>query len=127
VQYFVRNTVKIRVYFPSGHYYLINMFLKYTVLLAWVIYLSCKMILTGCKVVLVNRNVRDSFRAGKDGCKNDATVCTSSATCQFDGSCLCSVDEPNFRNPRTRAGDDKGYGCLNSKSIRAGAGECLYT
>ncbi|CAB4024012.1 Hypothetical predicted protein, partial [Paramuricea clavata] len=45
-------------------------------------------------------------------------------TCQFDGSCLCSVDhEPNFRNPRKRAGDDKDYGCLNSESIRAGAVE----
>ena len=110
----------------NGILYLINMSLKYTVVLVWVICLSCKIVLTGCGVVLVNRDLRDSFRVGKDGCTNDESVCTSSATCQSDGLCLCSVDKPNFRNPATRSGDDKSYGCLDSESIRTGlVGECL--
>ncbi|CAB4026456.1 Hypothetical predicted protein, partial [Paramuricea clavata] len=92
-------------------------------LLVWVIYLSYKIVLTGCEVILVNRNGLDSFRVGKDGCKLDTSVCTSPATCQSDKSCLCSDDEPNFRNPRTRAGDGKNYGCLDSESIRAGVGK----
>jgi hypothetical protein len=37
----------------------------------WVIYLSYKMVMTGCEVVLVNRNVLDSFRVGKDGCTHN--------------------------------------------------------
>ena len=78
------------------------------------------MVLTGCEVILVNRNALDSFRVGPDGCKLDTSVCTSRrATCHSDGSCLCSDDEPNFRNPRTRAGDGKDYGCVDSDSIRA--------
>ena len=103
---------------------LTNMSLKYTV---WVIYLCYKVVMTaGCEVVLVNRNVTDSFRVGKNGCTNDERVCTSSATCQSDGLCLCSADKPNFRNPATRRVDDKSYGCLDSKSIRTGlVGECL--
>ncbi|CAB4008248.1 Hypothetical predicted protein [Paramuricea clavata] len=96
------------------------MSLKYTVVLVWVIYLCYKVVITGCEVVLVNRNVTDSFRFGKDGCTNDERVCTSSATCQSDGSCLCSADKPNFRNPATRSGVDKSYGCLDSESIRFG-------
>jgi hypothetical protein len=99
------------------------MSLKFTVVLVWVIYLSYKMILTGCEVVLVNRNVQDRFRVGKDGCKFDTSVCTNRAKCQSDGSCLCSDDEPDFRNPHTRAGDDKDYGCLDSGSIRKGVGK----
>ena len=92
----------------------------------WVICLSYKMVLTGCEVVLVNRNAQDSFRVGKDGCNHDTSVCSSPATCrQSDGSCLCSDDERNFRNPTHRRGDDKDYGCLDSDSIRAGVGECV--
>jgi hypothetical protein len=101
------------------------MSLKFTLVLVWVIYLSDKMVMTGCEVILVNRNALDSFRVGKDGCKFDTSVCTSHAKCQSDGSCLCSDDEPNFRNPRTKAGDGKDYGCLDSDSIRAGVGKCL--
>ena len=102
------------------------MSLKFTLVLVWVIYLSDKIILTGCEVVLVNRDVLDSFRVGKDGCTYDTRVCTNRATCQSDGSCLCSDDEPNFRNPTHRRGDDKDYGCVDSDSIRAGVGECVY-
>ena len=79
--------------------------------------------MTGCEVVLVNRNVTDSFRVGEDGCTNDASVCTDFGTAcrQSDGLCLCPVGEPNFRKPT----GVKDYGCLNSESIRLGAGECL--
>jgi hypothetical protein len=101
------------------------MSLKFTVVLVWVIYLFYKMVMTGCEVVRVNRNALDSFCVGKDGCKFDTSVCTSRATCQSDNSCLCSDDEPNFRNPRTRAGDSKDYGCLDSESIRTGVGKFL--
>jgi hypothetical protein len=44
------------------------MSLKYTVVLVWVICLSYKMVLTGCEVVWVRRDVVDSFHVGKDGC-----------------------------------------------------------
>jgi hypothetical protein len=75
------------------------MSLKYTAVLVWVICLSCETVLTGCEVVLVNRNVTDSFRVGKDGCPNDTSVCKSNATCQPDGSCLCNSKRPSYRNP----------------------------
>jgi hypothetical protein len=55
--YFVKNTIRIRVYFPSGHWNLTNLSLKYTAVLVWIIHLSCKVILTGCEMVLVIRNV----------------------------------------------------------------------
>ncbi|CAB4044499.1 Hypothetical predicted protein [Paramuricea clavata] len=102
------------------------MSLRYKVVLVWVTCLSCKVIMTGCEVVLVNRNVTDSFRVGNDGCTNDATVCTSSATCQSDGSCLCSDSKPNFRNPviiadgAIKYGDS--YGCVSSEFMRSGVG-----
>jgi hypothetical protein len=44
------------------------MSLKYTVVLVWAIYLSYKMVLTGCEVVWVRQDVVDSFHVGKDGC-----------------------------------------------------------
>jgi hypothetical protein len=105
------------------------MSLKYTVALVWVICLCYKVVLTGCEVVLVNRDLRDSFRVGKDGCTNNTSVCTSPATCQSDGSCLCSVDKPNFRNPNIivvggggglKYGDS--YGCVSSDDLRFGIG-----
>jgi hypothetical protein len=55
--YFVKNTIRIRVYFQSGHWNLTNLSLKYTAVLVWIIHLSCKVILTGCEMVLVIRNV----------------------------------------------------------------------
>jgi hypothetical protein len=84
-----------------------------------------KMVLTGCDVVWVNRNVTDSFRVGKDGCTYDSSVCTNfDARCikSSGGVCLCGIFKPNYRNPRP--GDDKGYGCLNDHNMRAGVGEC---
>ncbi|CAB4039550.1 Hypothetical predicted protein, partial [Paramuricea clavata] len=99
------------------------MSLKCTVALVLIICLSCKVVITDCEVVLVNRNVADSFRVGKDGCTNDTSVCTDFATAcrQSDGLCLCPVGQPNFRKPTSA----KDYGCLNSESIRLGAVKAL--
>ena len=86
--------------------------------LLWFICLSCKVFMTGCKVVWVNRNVTDSFRVGKDGCTNDTSVCPSSSICQTDsGLCLCRDSEPNFRNSNGKPG------CFNNHNIRLGTGE----
>jgi hypothetical protein len=100
---------------------------KYTVVLVWVTCLSCEVVMTGCEVVWVNRNVTDSFRVGKDGCTNDTSICRrSSATCQSDsGLCLCGVDQPNFRNPAVESSSDKVYGCISNDNIRTGFGEFL--
>jgi hypothetical protein len=59
-------------------------------------FLWYKVVMTGCEVVLVNRNVTDSFRVGKDGCTSDTSVCKSNATCQPDGSCLCNSKRPSY-------------------------------
>jgi hypothetical protein len=105
------------------------MSLKYNTVLVWAICLSCKVVMTGCEVDLVNRNDVDSFRVGKDGCKNNASdsVCTSLAACQSDGSCLCSGSKPNFRNPNIIAVDeikyDDSYGCVNSENLRFEVGK----
>jgi hypothetical protein len=100
------------------------MSLKYKLVLVGVIYLSCKVVLTGCEVVWVNRNVRDSFLVGKDGCMYDSKVCTNfDARCTKPaGVCLCG-SKPNYRNPRPKD-KDKGYGCLDSHNMRTGIGEC---
>ena len=96
------------------------------VLLLWFISLSCKVVMTGCEVVWVNRNVTDSFRVGKDGCKNDTSVCPSTSICQTDsGLCLCRDHMPNFRNPNENLNDKKGYGCISGHNINSAAGECL--
>ena len=105
---------------------------KYKLVLLWVICLFCEVITTGGEVVFVNRNVTDSFRVGKDGCTNDASVCTSvSATCQDDGSCLCNFKNPNYRNPVIEITSSElvygdSYGCIESDIIRFGvsAGRC---
>ena len=90
------------------------------VLLFWFICLSCKVFMTGCEVVWVNRNVTDSFRVGKDGCTNDTSFCPSSSTCQIDsGLCLCRDSEPSFSNPKGKPG------CLSNRNIRLG--EYLYS
>ena len=79
------------------------------------------MVMTGCEVVWVNRNVTDSFRVGKDGCTNDTRVCPSSSTCQTDsGLCLCHDNTPSFRNPTDK---NQTYGCVSNTNIRSGAGE----
>ena len=85
--------------------------------------------MTGCEVVLVKRNVTDSFRVGKDGCTNDTSVCKSNATCQPDGSCLCNSESLSYRNlvlgingSEIVYGDS--YGCIDNEIIRFGAGKC---
>ncbi|CAB3995088.1 Hypothetical predicted protein [Paramuricea clavata] len=103
------------------------MSLKYTVVLACIIYLSCEMVMTGCEVVWVNRNVTDSFRVGKDGCTNDTSVCKSNATCQSDGSCLCNSRRPSYRNPVIEMSSSKivhgdSYGCIDNEMLRFGTG-----
>ena len=75
------------------------------------------------EVVLVNRNVTDSFLVG-NGCIRNNNCSASSATCQFEsGLCLCSDGQPNFLNFNASSSPD--YQCVNSTSIRAGVGECL--
>jgi hypothetical protein len=83
------------------------MSLKYKVVSVWLICLSCEVVMTACEVVWVNRNVTDSFRVGNDGCTNDTGLCTSSATCQSDGLCLCKSDRPSYRNPVIEVKDSK--------------------
>jgi hypothetical protein len=105
------------------------MSLKYTVVLVWAICLSCKVVMTGCEVVLVNRNVTDSFRVGKDGCTSDKSVCKSNATCQPDGSCFCNSESLSYRNPvlETKGSEivySDSYGCIDNEIIRFGAGKC---
>ena len=96
-------------------------------MLLWATCLCCKVIMSGCEVVWVNRNVTDSFRVG-DGCTNNTSVCTNvSAKCQDDGSCLCKSQTPDYRNPVIKKdfvyGDS--YGCINKTLIRYGVGKCL--
>ena len=108
------------------------MSLKYNIVLVWVICVYYKVVMTGCEVVLVNRNITDSFRVGEDGCKNNASdsVCTSLATCQSDGSCLCSGSKPNFRNPNIIVGGGleygDSYGCVSSEHLRFGVGKYCF-
>ena len=64
-----------------------------------VIYFLCQVTLSDCEVTWVTRNVTDSFRIDQDGCLKDENVCTTTASCQNDGSCLCNKHEPYFRNP----------------------------
>ena len=50
------------------------------------------------EVTLVNRNVTDSLRVGKNGCKRNSH-CPNSATCQsVSGLCLCIDNQRNFLN-----------------------------
>ena len=95
---------------------------------------KCKVILLCCicstykvasKVVLVKRNVTDSFRVGKNGCTNIASVCTSSATCQSDtGLCLCNEDLPNYVNSIEKCSNGQ-YCCVANNMIPSLAGgEC---
>ena len=75
------------------------------VVLLGFICLSCKVFITGCEVVWVNRNVTDSFCVGKDGCTNNTSVCPSSSTCQTgSGLCLCRDSQPSFINPNGKLG-----------------------
>ena len=76
------------------------MSLKCKVVLLFTICSTYKGIASSDEVVLVERNVTDSFRVGNDGCRNNASVCTSfAATCRPDtGLCFCNKNSPNFVN-----------------------------
>ena len=88
-------------------------------MLLWAIFWS----LTIGEVTLVNRNVTDSFRVGKDGCTRKSD-CPDHATCQPDsGLCLCSDSQPNFLYYSVTS--SAVYGCVRSESIQVGLGECL--
>jgi hypothetical protein len=85
---------------------------KYKVALLWVMYFSYEVVMIGCEVVWVNRNVTDSFRVGEDGCTSDSSVCPESSTCQRDsGLCLCG-HKPTLLNSE----------CLRNRDILRGAG-----
>ena len=106
------------------------MSVQHTLLSLWVIPLLLKVVLMRCEVVLVNRNVIDSFRVGKDGCSNNTNICTISGECQVDsGLCLCLNGLPDFQlNPSSMMIGKKLYGCRSSADIQAGAGgisKCL--
>ena len=106
--------------------------LNYKLVLFGVICLSFKACMTGCEVVWVNRNVTDSFRVGKDGCRNDTSVCPSRAKCRPDGSCLCNVYNPNFRNPvlewfEDGIKDGDSYGCVDNIVGYRVIGKCYIT
>ena len=59
----------------------------------------------------------------KDGCTRNED-CSDHATCQPDrGLCFCRDSYPNFLN-YSQTYSEK-FGCLISKSIRAGVGEYL--
>ena len=100
-----------------------NMPSKYKVMLLWTIcstYLQA--VTSGNEVVLVNRNVTDSFFVGKDGCTNNASVCPRSATCQAEsGLCLCNKDSPNFVNHVENGYSE--HGCIKSTDIYKCIGE----
>lgn len=120
---FARSRAKLTVYFKIAAVYVTNMSVKHTLVLLWVIFLSYKVVTTGCQVIWVNHNVTDSFRVGKDGCMNNQSLCTSSARCHSDGLCLCKTETPNYRNPvhhkksHVSLHNDT-YGCISNLTIR---------
>lgn len=87
-----------------------------------VIYFLCQVTLSDCEVTWVTRNVTDSFRIDQDGCLKDENVCTTTASCQNDGSCLCNKDKPHFRNPTIILSGGSlsfgnSYGCITSEYV----------
>ena len=99
---------------------------KCKVILLCAICSTYKLVASNNEVVLVKRNVRDSFRVEKDGCTNNASVCSSSATCQPDtGLCLCNEGFPNFAvNLIEKVSTDQ-YRCVPNNAIAyLVGGEC---
>ena len=87
-----------------------------------VIYFLCQVALSDCEVTWVTRNDTDSFRIDYDGCLKDVNVCTRTASCQNDGSCLCNKHEPYFRNPIIISGGSNlsfgnSYGCITRQYV----------
>jgi hypothetical protein len=75
------------------------MSLKLAVVLLWVICLSCKVVMTGCEVVLVNRNIIDSFRVGEDGCRKVTLFVRISVQVVNQMICVCVLlVNPLFEN-----------------------------
>ena len=103
---------------------------RYNIVLLWVVCLCCEVVMIGCEVVCVNRNVTDSFRVGEDGCTNNTNVCANvSATCQPDGSCLCNSTNSTYHNPviefkNSDFVNGDSYICINNTLIHYGVGEC---
>ena len=96
------------------------MFIK--VFCCGVIYFLCQVALSDCEVTWVTRNVTDSFRIDQDGCLKDKNVCTTTASCQNDGSCLCNKDKPHFRNPIIIVSGGSlsfgnSYGCIRNRYV----------
>ena len=91
------------------------------------ILLLYNVVMFGCQEFVVNRDVRDTFRVGNVGCKNNSSICTTrSAECQADGWCLCNDDSPNFRNPVIEKGKyGETYGCVKSEYMLDRVGEYL--
>ena len=90
------------------------------------ILLLYKLVMSSCQELVVNRNVRDTFRVGNVDCIKNSSICTTrSATCQTGGWCLCNKDSPNFRNPVIKRYDKYGetYGCVRSEYILDRVGE----
>ena len=76
--------------------------------------------LSSSEVILVSRNQTDSFLVGKDGCKNDANVCPTSAFCRMsDGFCQCQTNTPTYRTLLSTTNGMRGmvYGCVNDSLI----------
>ena len=97
---------------------------KYEVMLLLVICSTLKVVTSSNEVLLVNRNVTDRFRAGKDGCINNTNVCTRSAACQAEsGLCLCKNDLPNFVNGVVESSSE--FACVRNEDMYKYFGECL--
>lgn len=104
------------------------MSLKTSVNLIFFFCLVSEVVLSDSQVLSVDRHLIDRFRIGQDGCKNDPSVCTNSATCQSTGFCWCSFIKPNFRNPTIVSFGGSlnlsdSYGCVSNEYIRFGVGE----
>ena len=100
-----------------------NMPSKYKVILLWTICSTyLKSVTSRNEVVLVNRDVTDSYLVGKDGCRNNANVCSRSATCQPEsGLCLCNESSPNFVNHVENSCSE--YSCIKPIHIDKYIGE----
>ena len=72
----------------TAEYYFMDMFLQYTVVLLLVTFWSC---MTAGEVTLVDRNVTDSFRVGKDGCTRGIVIAQITQHVSLTVVCVCVV------------------------------------
>ena len=89
------------------------------------VYLLCQVSFVECQVTLVKRDVRDEFRIGDEGCKNNQSICTNVGASCLTNSGLCQCDDPNphFRNPTITTKDTilsygSSYGCITTEFIQ---------